>query len=124
VAQIKLGLLVLRCSNLEKSLAFYQAIGLSFAQEQHGSGPLHYAYEIGRTVMELYPGEPGTAPERKSGGATMLGFSVAALDETLKKLADLGFSPTAPPKDSAWGRRAVVLDPDGRAVEISEPKHP
>jgi predicted enzyme related to lactoylglutathione lyase len=124
VTEISLGLLVLRAANLEKSLAFYGAVGLTFTQEQHGSGPVHFACELGSTVIELYPGEPGTAPERKSGGATMLGLTVPDLDETLIALADLGFSPTAAPKDSAWGRRAVVLDPDGRAVEISEPKHP
>lgn len=124
VAQASLSLLVLRASDLEKALAFYQAVGLAFTQEQHGSGPVHYSCAIGGTVMEIYPGEPGTAPERKSGGATMLGFNVPALDETLKALADLGYTPITAPKDSAWGRRAIVTDPDGRAVEISEPKHP
>ena len=120
MAQVSFSLLVLRASDLEKSLAFYGAIGLIFTQEQHGSGPVHFACAIGGTVMEIYPGEPGTAPERKSGGATMVGFSVQALDETLKMLAELGYSPIAPPKDSAWGRRAAVLDPDGRAVELNE----
>ncbi len=122
MTEISLGLLVLRASDLEKSLAFYRAIGLTFTQEQHGSGPVHYACTIGGTVMEIYPGEPGTAPERKSGGATMLGFNVAALDETLAALAKLGYSPIAPPKDSAWGRRTTMLDPDGRAVELNEAK--
>ena len=122
MAQISLGLLVLRASDLEKALAFYRAIGLSFVQERHGSGPVHNACEIGGTVMELFPGDPGTAPACKSGGSTMLGFSVSALDETLKTLANLGHFPISPPKDSAWGRRAVVTDPDGRAVELNEAK--
>ncbi|MEO8612695.1 MAG: VOC family protein [Chloroflexota bacterium] len=122
MAEITLGLLVLRASDLEKSLAFYRAIGLTFTQEQHGSGPVHYSCAIGGTVMEIYPGEPGAAPERKSGGATMIGFSIQVLDETLKALSDLGFWPANPPKDSAWGRRVVVTDPDGRAVELNEAK--
>ena len=122
MTQVSLGLVVLRAGDLEKSLAFYEAVGLNFVQEQHGSGPVHYACEVGGMVIEIYPGDPGTAPERKSGGATMLGFSVPALDETLKALADLGFSPTSPPKNSAWGRWVVITDPDGRAVELNEAK--
>jgi lactoylglutathione lyase len=122
MAEITLGLLVLRAADIEKSLAFYRAIGLTFTQEQHGSGPVHYSCAVGVMVMEIYPGEPGTAPNRKSGGATMIGFNVAALDENLKMLVELGYSPTATPKDSAWGRRASVLDPDGRTVELNEAK--
>jgi hypothetical protein len=51
----------------------------------------------------------------------MIGFRVPSVDETLAALAQLGMTPSSPAKDSAWGRRAVVVDPDGRAVEISEP---
>jgi lactoylglutathione lyase len=115
-----LSLVVLRTDNIEAALAFYQAIGLQFQQEQHGSGPIHYSCQIGSAVMELFPGEAGTAPDRKSGGATMLCFTVSSLDETLVALANLNLSPISSPKQSAWGRRAVVLDPDGRAVEINE----
>ena len=42
-----LSLMVLRTDNIEAVLAFYQAIGLQFQQEQHGSGPIHYSCEIG-----------------------------------------------------------------------------
>jgi predicted enzyme related to lactoylglutathione lyase len=122
VAETTLGLLVLRAADLEKALGFYQAIGLIFQPERHGSGPVHYSTEIGGMVMEIFPGDPGTAPDRKNGGATMLGFNVPSLDETLNLLADIGCSPLAPPKDSAWGQRAVVIDPDGRAVELNEAK--
>lgn len=120
MSEISLSLMVLRTDNIESTLAFYRAIGLQFQQEQHGAGPIHYSCQIGTTVMEIFPAEVGKAPDRKSGGATMLGFTVNALDETLETLANLGLTPTSPPKPSAWGRRAVVLDPDGRAVEISE----
>jgi lactoylglutathione lyase len=38
-----LNLIVIRAADLDKSLAFYRALGLEFAQEQHGTGPVHYA---------------------------------------------------------------------------------
>jgi lactoylglutathione lyase len=118
--QISLSLTVLRNSNLDACLAFYGALGLTFQQEQHGSGPIYYSCELGPTVVEIYPGAPGAAPGRKHGGATMLGFAVQSLDAVLDALRLLGVEPTAPPKASAWGRRVLVIDPDGRAIDLSE----
>ena len=115
-----LSLTVLRTSNVDASLAFYRALGLTFQPEQHGSGPVHYSCELGHTVFEIYPGEPGAAPDRKSGGATMLGFTVESLDGVLDGLRLLEVEPVTPPKASAWGRRAVVIDPDGRAIDLIE----
>lgn len=116
-----LNLLVLRTADLASTRSFYEVFGLSFLEEQHGSGPVHLSCERDGTVLELYPGKPGQAPERLNAGATMLGFSVESLDATLEKLKALNVTVVTAPKDSPWGKRMVVLDPDGRAVEISEP---
>lgn len=124
MGSIALSLLVLRTANMEAMLAFYRAVGLAFVQEQHGSGPVHYSSEIGELVIEIYPAEEGHAPDRKQGGATMPGFSVTDLDGALSNLRQLGIEPLSAPKESAWGRRAVVLDPDGRAVELSQKIEP
>lgn len=115
------NLVVLRTADLASARSFYEVLGLSFMEEQHGSGPAHLSCERGGTVLELYPGKPGQAPERLNAGATMLGFSVESVDATLEKLKTLNITLVTPPKDSPWGKRMVVLDPDGRAVEISEP---
>jgi lactoylglutathione lyase len=99
-----------------RSLRFYRALGLQLTQEQHGNGPVHYACELGETVLELYPAKPGTAPDRLIGGGTMLGFLVESLAQTMQALADLGIA--APP--SSTPSRALLHDPDGRAIEIQE----
>jgi predicted enzyme related to lactoylglutathione lyase len=117
----RLSLIVLRTSNLETMLPFYQAIGLTFAEEKHGSGPVHYACEQDGLVVELYPGEAGSAPNIKSGGATMIGFIVESLDTVLTALAQMEVHPVSPPKSSSWGRQCTVLDPDGRSISLSEP---
>jgi lactoylglutathione lyase len=116
-----LNLVVLRTADLASARSFYEVLGLAFVQEQHGAGPVHLSCERGGMVLELYPGKPGQAPERLDAGATMLGFVVNSVESTLEKLQPLGVVVVTPPKDSAWGKRMVVLDPDGRAVEISEP---
>ncbi|MBV9850371.1 MAG: VOC family protein [Armatimonadetes bacterium] len=78
-----LGLVVLRAADVDRMLAFYHALGLEFVQERHGNGPIHYSCDLGGTIIEIYPGKSGVAPDRRSGGATMLGFQVVSLDATL-----------------------------------------
>jgi predicted enzyme related to lactoylglutathione lyase len=104
------------------SLAFYKALGLNFVQEQHGNGPTHYSCELGGAIIEIYPGKPGTAPDRRNAGATLIGFQIADLDVIVKSLEPTGAMILTSPQDSAWGRRAVVQDPDGRAIELNQPK--
>ena len=66
MVQSSLSLLVLRTEDLERSVRFYRTLGLRFAEEQHGNGPVHYACELGETVLELYPAKPGSAPDRQA----------------------------------------------------------
>ena len=103
---------------MDAMLALYRALGLTFQQEQHGAGPVHHSCDLGGTVLEIYPGNDGGAPDRRAGGATSLGFRVTSLDAVLSDLKPLGAPVITPPKDSQWGRRAVVADSDGRSVEI------
>ena len=122
MAGTSLGLVVLRAADLEVARAFYSAIGLTFVREQHGTGPVHYSCELpGGVVLEIYPGKPGSAPDRRNAGATIIGLKVQSLDPALTALRGKGAVILTPPQDTPWSRRAVVQDPDGRAVELSEP---
>lgn len=110
----RLNLLVLRCRDIERSRAFYEAFGLTFTRHRHGAGPEHYAHEDGRGVLELYP---AALPD--AGDATGLGFSALHLQPLIDQLDTLGFEPK-PVRDNPWGRSFVVRDPDGRRVEVLE----
>ena len=107
---------------MEASLTFYRAFGFSFVEEKHGSGPVHYSTQLGSIVLEIFPGEPASPLNRKASGATMLGFSVASVDEAVLAAKNLGAQVVTAPTASPWGRRAVVVDPDGRGIELSELK--
>ena len=120
MAKIIPNLIMIRSVNVDVSLAFYQTLGLAFAEEQHGKGPVHHACEIDGFVFEIYPAESGNAPVYTDGGATMLGFQVDVLDDVLAELESIGIHPKTPPKESPWGRWCMVFDPDGRAVNLSE----
>jgi lactoylglutathione lyase len=67
-------------------------------------------------TFEIYPCTPKTLPTT----STRLGFRVSSVDATIDKLQKHGASIISPAKDSEWGRRAIVADPDGHRVELTE----
>jgi hypothetical protein len=58
-----LKLLFLKTRQLDRLRAFYQALGIKLAEEKHGSGPPHYAGQVGDAVLEILrlPDEGGVA---------------------------------------------------------------
>jgi hypothetical protein len=50
--------ITVQASDIEATKAFYEAqLGVSFKSEQHGSGPVHYAVDLGGCVFEIYPAD-------------------------------------------------------------------
>jgi predicted enzyme related to lactoylglutathione lyase len=111
---VSLNLVVLRSPDLPRAAEFYTRLGLQFTRHQHGNGPEHLAAELGCGVFELYP----SSPESPSTLGTRIGFSVPSLDTAVAAINEYGGTVISPPKDSQWGRRAVVADPDGHRVEL------
>lgn len=107
---MKLNLLVLRTANLEELRTFYTALGARFEKERHGGGPVHYASKLDDDfVLELYP----CSDASKVDAELRLGIRVDNIFETLK-----GIEQSVVPKETRWGLRALVRDPDGRTVEL------
>lgn len=46
---------VLRTDDIEAMKRFLENFGLTFVEEQHGDGPVHYSCETGEKVFEIYP---------------------------------------------------------------------
>lgn len=113
-----LNLLVVRSKELNRCLEFYQTLGLTFVQEQHGSGPVHWTAATGPVIFEVYPMDSESEPDRK----TRLGFQLADLRHTVEQLRARGFRISAEARQSPWGLRAVAIDPDERSVELIEPQ--
>lgn len=110
-----LSLVVLQARDVESAKEFYSRLGLSFIAEQHGTGPRHYSATLGQLVFEIYPcrADAPSAPQR-------VGFRIPSVDETVETLRRRGTLVVTEPKPSSWGRRAVVEDPDGNRVELSQ----
>jgi len=114
VSDIILNLVVLRSANIRRSAAFYMCLGLQFVQHRHGNGLEHFSAELPGTVFELYPLSSDSQPTL----GTRIGFRVPSVDTALAALSDYPGAVLTPARDSEWGRRAVVVDPDGHRVEL------
>ena len=110
-----LNLVVLRSPDLKRAAEFYSQLGLEFTEHQHGKGRVHLAAELeGGGVFELYPLAENADPTI----GTRVGFRVAELDAIVAGIAAHVGTILQEPKESPWGRRAVVADPDGHKVEL------
>jgi lactoylglutathione lyase len=110
-----LNLVVVQARDLEAARRFYSCIGLTFRREQHGRGPEHLAAQVGPTIFEVYP-----CLESSAGGGVRIGFEVDSLQPTLDALRHQSVKVLTEPRDSPWGLRAVVEDPDGNRVELTQ----
>jgi predicted enzyme related to lactoylglutathione lyase len=111
---MKLSLLVIRSAIPAELSQFYAHFGYNFDYHRHGNGPWHYAGTLDGLTLEIYPlKQSQSVPDRH----LRLGFSVEDMDGLLE---GLGAGVLLPPTESEWGRRAVVVDPEGRRVEITE----
>jgi lactoylglutathione lyase len=108
---VRLNLLVLRCADIDATRQFYECLGISFIEHAHPGGPVHYAHQDGRFVLELYPaGEAG--PD-----CAGVGVGVEDLGAAATRLTDAGFQP-GPIAERPRGTTFVVRDADGRRVEV------
>jgi catechol-2,3-dioxygenase len=44
--QMRINLIVIRVSDIDRSAAFYRALGLVLVKERHGTGPEHYSADL------------------------------------------------------------------------------
>lgn len=51
----QVNLIVVRSIEPSRSVEFYKMLGMEFQEEQHGSGPAHWAPDIDGIVLEVYP---------------------------------------------------------------------
>lgn len=117
MAHISLTLLVLKTRQVEQLRAFYQTIGVDLVEEKHGKGPVHFAGRARDVVIEVYPLPDDGSPVDSS---TRLGFAIENEAEVIRALEGIGTRIVTPPKETAWGFQAVVKDPDGRSVELTQ----
>jgi len=112
-----LNLLVIRSRDMHQAVKFYQTLGLVFDLHSHGTGPNHFSSNSGDFVFEIYE----SRNEKDVTSQTRFGFRVKNVDRIVPLLHDNGFVIISEPRNSEWGRRAIVKDFDGHSIELVSP---
>lgn len=116
ISHARLNLIVLRSSDPEQAVQFYQALGLHFVQEQHGKGPIHWASQTIDFVMEIYPAKSPEQVDR----STSVGLNVSDIEQTIAQLTASETTIVSQVQEFDWGMQAIIKDPDGRSVILVE----
>jgi lactoylglutathione lyase len=113
----------LRVADLDRSLAFYAAVGYEVVGEVPGT-------DLGHLTMLKLPGDefvaielvhdPSGAPTDTDTHLSHLVVQVDSLDATLAELTARGIDVEAPtsPDGSADFRTTWIVDPDGNRIEL------
>ncbi|CAM3073475.1 VOC family protein [Tsukamurella hominis] len=110
--------LVVSVSELDAALAFYE--GLVGLRRTAAAGELAWLATADGVEIMLHE-----RPATPSDTAVALGFAVADLDGTVATWSARGGAVVDPPEERPWGERmAVVRDPDGHLVCLSQASPP
>lgn len=120
----ELASIVVFTEHLDRTVAFYRALGVPLADEDHGDGFVHAAGEMGDVHVAVFPAsEPGSTGDWRGGGTTFVGLWVSSLEAVVAAVEALGAEILLEHQGREWGCRIVVADPDGRAVELNQRDH-
>jgi catechol 2,3-dioxygenase-like lactoylglutathione lyase family enzyme len=119
------------CSDLDRSVAFYRAVGLD-VPDLDGSG--HVGVDLAGGFRLMLDTEDVmrsfSARDTWSGGAGRVTLAMRCadpvdVDRRHDELAALGGGSLNPPFDAPWGQRyATVLDPDGTRIDLYADRPP
>jgi catechol 2,3-dioxygenase-like lactoylglutathione lyase family enzyme len=127
-----LNLLVLRCADLERSIRFYKALGLRFFRfriggtDSHGAKAIIPGPEFPLTRGETAQVPPCThlellaAGEQPTTRGVTFGLFVESVDASARAARNVEADVLLAPVTRGYGRVAVVADPDGNTVQLSE----
>lgn len=112
---MQLTLLVIRCADIHAAARFYSMLGLELEYHRYDGSPMHYSGKSGITVIEIYP----LAKEQEQPDKNLrIGFTLSGFDEVIQKLEAEAVVFVSSPAQTPFGYSAVILDPDGRKVEL------
>ena len=113
---VTFNLIVLRSPNPSVLTQFYSGLGIRFEREKHASGPEHHAANLGGVIFEIYP-----SPDKgDTTAATRIGFEVPNVALAVSHATRLGAHIITPARTLGGITRAVIRDPDGHKVELTE----
>jgi len=92
-----------------------QSLGLVVAKHTADDGSIYLTASCTGLLLKIVVATAASDPRE-----TTLHFGVDSLDAALRAAAERKADVLKPPHDSSWGRRAIVADPDGRRIILTE----
>ncbi len=114
---MEIALIVIRTKDMERIVSFYSLLGLEFEYHQHNNSPFHYSAKVDKGILEIYPLAKGYSEVDAS---LRLGFRISNFEYIINELKEASVHFAIEPSSSDWGVMAVVVDPDGRKIELYE----
>lgn len=112
---VKLRTIVMATSQISKTVSFYQILGLNFLKKNITLGGEIYSATLDDLELALLE---KSNVEKLPQPNYMLSFKVENLDKLHEKMLSGGHISILEPTVFAEGKKAILLDPDGRSVEL------
>lgn len=122
---MKLDAIGIVASDMKKSVAFYEMLGLEFEACENTQDHIEALLPSGLRIMldseklmkDLKPN--WVKPQGQRMTLAFVCESPRAVDDLYSKLENAGHKGETKPWDAFWGQRyATILDPDGNAVDL------
>lgn len=112
---VKLRSIVIATSKLKEVISFYELLGLSFQKKLVSLGTeFYWTIADDLEIAFIEKNNIAMVPQPHY----MLSFRVADVDKLFLNLTSQGFIGVLDPTVFDEGRKAILLDPDGRSVEL------
>lgn len=115
--QSKLFRITLNSAQPDLLLRFYGVLGFKFSQKAVDKGSQTWLGQVGDISLEVYSIKESLS--KKIPGVQM-SFQVNALEDVVKQFRALHAEIMVEPLPTNTGLIAIVMDPDGRSIELSE----
>jgi predicted enzyme related to lactoylglutathione lyase len=113
---MRVSSLTLYAGDVEATAEFYRSLGAGIRPTAAG----RQAGDVGGCRLAIVPAGPGDVAGPGAPGTAMPGFEVASVDAVVGRVVAGGGTVLRAAEKLDWGTRAVLSDPDGRAVEVVE----
>lgn len=117
--------IILYTSDLDVIVPFYRALGLALEAQEDVGGEKHFACEMGLSHFAIFPARKSgvSHADYRASGSTLIGFQVEKVDRLVELAVKEGAKIVEAPHEVPWGRRAVISDPEGRVLELNQPRN-
>lgn len=118
--RLELTSIIINTANLESMLRFYGFLGVKFECKKISQGSECYMALVNGVELTIYGGK---VTERTRSPDLQLTFKIERLETVFNDLVRIkGIETLLDPTDLPDGKKAIFLDPDGRAIELIEAK--